>query len=108
MDDVALLAVLYLVISMGFISIVWLRRGMVGITDRVIRGLFRSLTAMTTVALIFAIWIFISMRMGTTEEAFYWVITTVSLVAIFALISNAALAAKRIGDLYGFKVEDRK
>lgn len=104
MDDVVLLGIVYLVISMGFISILWLRRGVAGITDRVISGLFRSLIAMTAVALVFSIWVFVSTKTGVTYES----VTLLLLVAIFALISRAALTAKQIGELYGFKVTDRK
>ncbi len=103
MDDVVLAVIIYVIMSMGFISLAWLRKAGRGITDTLISGLFRYLVALTVVAIAFASWILAMSKIGGFGADDFYVIS-IFLVAIFALISGSALAAKRIGELYGFEV----
>jgi len=106
MDDVVLAVIIYLIIAMGFISLAWLRKAGKSITDTLISGLFRYLVALTIVAIVFACWIMALSKMGPLagQENFY--VISIFLVALFALISGSALAAKKIGEMYGFAVDE--
>lgn len=106
MNEPVFIFVFYLILAMGFISLVWLRKGFVSITDKVIRKLFIYLLLLTLVCFVYAGWKFIWMQ-NTGVDA--WVVTfvdAISITILFALISGAALCAKQIGQLYGFKVPE--
>jgi len=95
------------VLAIGALSLYWVMRGMSGITDTLIKKLFSYMLALIialiTVSLVFVIWISISTELLPANRAM-GSLTYLFIVAILALISGAALAAKRIGDVYGFKV----
>ncbi len=105
MDDLIFSLILYVVMAMGMLSVAWFRNGMRGITDPLFKSLFRYLTALTILAVIFAIWVLVS-GLRQPELLTNRFVTSISLVAIFALLSGASLAVKKIGDMYGFKVDN--
>ncbi len=107
MTDTVFMAAFAAVLAIGAISLYWVMRGMSGITDTLIKKLFSYMLALIialiTVSLVFVIWISISTELMPANKAM-GSLTYLFIVAILALISGAALAAKRIGDVYGFKV----
>lgn len=107
MTDTVFMVALAAVLAIGALSLYWVMRGMSGITDTLIKKLFSFMLALIialiTVSLVFVIWISISTELLPANKAM-GSLTYLFIVAILALISGAALAAKRIGDVYGFKV----
>lgn len=110
MANIILLVLFCGIATIGIASVFWARRGMSGVTDALILKLFQYTIALIitsmALSLAFVAWIFISTELtdkGATTMASY-----IFLVAILALISGTALAAKKIGDVYGFKVPDKK
>ncbi len=106
MDEVIISAVAYVIVAMGIISLAWLRKANQGITDYLISRMFRYLIALSGVAIMFAVWIMISAHTMVIDELSNRYMIALFLVIMFLLISGAALAAKRIGDLYGFAVKE--
>lgn len=102
MNELFFSLILYIVISMGLISIAWIRTGMKRISDELILALFRYLVALTLTAIIFSLWILLSSNIIWDSFIFNFV-NAIALVAIFALISGAARSVKAISDVYGFK-----
>ena len=105
MDDAILVVIIYLIIAMGFISLAWLRKAGKGITDTLISNLFRYLVALTIVAIVFACWIMVLLKMEKLAGDSNFYVVTIFLVALFALISGSSLAAKRVGEMYGFAAD---
>lgn len=107
MTDTVFMAAFAAVLAIGALSIYWVKRGMSGITDGLIKKLFSYMlgliVALITVSLVFVMWVSISTELLPANKAM-GSLTYLFIVAILALISGAALAAKRIGDVYGFKV----
>jgi len=107
MDDISFSIIVYVIVSIGLVSLAWLSTGMKKISDKLLKDLFRKLMALTAVAIAFAFWILVS-TVQNVEDSMYRFVMTVSLVAVFGAISGAAMAAKSISDEYGFKVEEPK
>lgn len=108
MDDAIFSVIIYVIVSLGLISLAWLRSGMRGITDELLKNLFRYLVALTVIAIVFSLWVLLSEVGKQRDTLTYRFVVSVSLVAIFALISRASLVVKRIGDTYGFEVGPKK
>ncbi|MBN2518315.1 MAG: hypothetical protein JXB14_05700 [Candidatus Altiarchaeota archaeon] len=89
---------------MGFISVVWLRKGLRSISDNLIRRMFTYLVLLTFVCFIYATWKFILLQNMSSEALIITFTDAIIITSLFALISGAALCAKQIGELYGFKV----
>jgi uncharacterized membrane protein len=107
MDDAVFSVIIYVILSMGLLSVAWLRTGMKGITDNLLKELFRYLSALTMVTIAFTIGI-LFIEIMSSSGLVYRTVISISLVAIFALISGAARSVKKIGDVYGFNVPDAK
>jgi len=104
MDEPIFIFVFYLILAMGFISLIWLRRGFISISDKIIRKLFIYLLSLTLVCFIYAGWKFIGIWSMNGESLITTFIDALFITVFFALISGAALCSKQIGELYGFKV----
>lgn len=107
MDDAVFSIIIYVILTMGLFSMAWFRTGMKGITDKMLKDLFRYLSALTMVTIVFTIGI-LFIEIMSASSLVYRTIIAISLVSIFALISGAALSVKKIGDVYGFNVPDTK
>lgn len=107
MDDLIFSIILYVIMAMGILSVAWMRSGMKGITDDLLKRLFRRLVALTMIAIVFAAWILIS-EISVGSQTVHRFVISISLVGMFALISGAALSVKKIGDTYGFNVPEKK
>ena len=106
MSELIFIFVFYLILAMGFISLVWLRKGLIGITDKVIRRLFIYLLLLTLVCFMYAGWKFVWVQNIYTNLWITAFVDAIIITTLFALISGAALCAKQIGELYGFKVSE--
>ena len=97
-------------ILMGAVSILWISRGMKGITDPLIQKLFKYImaliVALIAVSLLFITWTYLSPDIqspdGPTRDPTLYAF----LVSISALIIGSSVAVKRIGDEYGFIVKE--
>jgi len=107
MDDLSFSIIVYVIVSIGLVSVAWLFGGMKKISDRLLKDMFRRLVALTIVTIAFAFWILLS-TLQELEGPVYRFTMLISLVAVFATISGAALSAKKICDEYGFNVPEKK
>lgn len=110
MNDALFVVMLCLVTAIGVVSIALVRIGIGGITDRMIKSLFNYILALIlalmAVSLLFVAWISASdnvnldgISSGPLMYAF--------LVSVFAIVVGSALAVKRTGDMYGFRIKDK-
>ena len=108
MDEPIFIFVFYLVLAMGFISLVWLRRGFISISDRILRKLFAYLFFLALVCFIYAGWKFMLVQNIDSNSLANTPIDAIFITVFFAVISGVALCSKQIGDMYGFKVRGVK
>jgi hypothetical protein len=98
-------------ILVGILSVLWISRGMKEISDPLIKKLFKYImaliTALIAVSLVFMVWVSLSPEVNVPEETTKEPTIYVFLVSISALIVGSSIAVKRIGDEYGFKVDDK-
>jgi len=99
-----------LVAAIGVISVAFVRIGIKGITDKMIRSLFNYIMALIVslmaVALLFVVWIS-SKGLVNIDQSSSGLITYLFLISIFVLILGSSLAVKKIGDMYGFRIKDK-
>jgi cytochrome bd-type quinol oxidase subunit 2 len=110
MAEFLFLLTIVMIAIIGIISFILLRMGKSGITDKTISILFNYITALVVslmaVSLLFVIWVAPSEDAPKMEESPGWPITYLFLASIFAIVLGSSFAVKRIGDLYGFQVND--
>jgi len=110
MDDMLFAVVFCLVAAIGVISVAFVRIGIKGITDKMIRSLFNYIMALIVslmaVALLFVVWIS-SKGLVNIDQSSSGLITYLFLISIFVLILGSSLAVKKIGDMYGFRIKDK-
>jgi len=107
MDEITFSITIYLVISFGIVSLAWIRSARKVISDDLLKRQFRSLSALILVAILFSL-LLLTMGIQEVDGSFYRSVVSISLIALFALITRSALAARKIGEVYGFKVFDKK
>jgi hypothetical protein len=109
MDTPVFAVIIYIIVSMGMLSIAWIKKAMDRLTDPLIKDLFKNLIVLTIISIAFSMWVIISSTYaGEKDITSYQFVISISLVAIFAAISKGALSAKKISDVYGFKVDEQK
>jgi hypothetical protein len=98
--------VVYLIASLGFISLIWVKKGMRGISDPLIEGLFQRVVLLIIVGIAFAAWNFLVVtKLISVSNYVYMSLESLFLVLLFMAISNIAMSIKKIGDTYGFTVK---
>jgi len=108
MTDIATIGAIAAVSAAGFISAFWVRLGMNGITDPLIKRLFKYIMALITslmaISLLFIAWM--ALHDGSPRDMMPMVYLFV--LSVSALMLGSSLAVRHIGDEYGFKVEEKR
>ena len=98
--------VIYIIAALGFISLIWVRKGMRGISDPLINGLFQRVVLLIIVGIAFAAWNFtVVTKLVSVGNEVYMSFGSLFLVLLFMAISNIAMSIKKIGDTFGFTVK---
>jgi len=111
MNDIFFVVMFCLVAAIGAISIVFVRIGIRGITDKLIRSLFNYVLAMilslVSISLLFVIWMSSSDHLFGIDKASSGLLIYLFIVSIFIIVLGSALAVKQTGDLYGFRIKEK-
>jgi cytochrome bd-type quinol oxidase subunit 2 len=105
MNEILLSGLLYLVFSLAFISVIWLTKAKSKLSDPLLTTLFDYLMALIVVSALFSLWILFSIYSMEAKDSYF--VVTIFLFILFLLIFGCSFAAKRISNLYGFKVSDK-
>jgi hypothetical protein len=109
MMDISFIGIFVTILAVGIISFLWVTKGMMVITDPLIRKLFKYIQALIitllAVSIIFITWTSFSSQIQINDESLSGPIVYIFLISISALMLGSSLAVKRIATEYGFKVK---
>ena len=98
---------IYLIASMGFLSLIWIHQGIKNLSEGLVRDLFMYIFAIAGYAFAYAVWAFcVSVGIIKIDIYLYRVLDGAFIGVFFVIITRMAMYAKRIGIAYGFKKEN--
>jgi hypothetical protein len=107
MKEQVFYVIIYLIASMGFLSLIWIRQGMKNLTDGLIRTFFIHIFTIAGYAFAYALWAFcVNVGIIKMDIYLYRILDSVFIAILFVIITRMAVYAKKIGIAYGFKEEE--